>query len=238
MSTEDKGSSAVEDSPSTTAAGGDAEQEAVATTTSEPEAEEATLEIPEKGFSILPPSYEGDTPSATGVALVRNPTSSQIATDVDVQLTLMDGDGGVISSSSSTISALLPDSVAVVSMVEDDVAEVADVKVQARPGGWEEPEGPIGKLTVSGINIRQDEYGGADVSGVVASTSGQDLEDVEVGVVFRDESDTAVAGTFTYVDFVPANGDIPFTLSTMNEIPEGWTAEGHATVSFLTLLGE
>jgi len=205
-------------------------------TTSTVAEEDKKIEIVETGFANLPPSSEYDDPTATAAAIVKNPTTGWVANSVSVQITFYDAAGAVLKSSEQTISTVLPGATVGISAAEDGLTGVANVEVQARPSDWERAEGELGALSVSGVNIRPQEYGGVDVNGVVTSTVGSDLEQVEVQVIFRDEAGKAVGGTFTYLDFVPANGTSPFTVSTYNDVPPGWTAEGYAVPSFLTMM--
>ena len=229
MSADDQGSDAVR-SQST-----DAPTEPTDEVADEP-TEDPTIEIVEQGFANLPASSEFDDPDGTAAAIVRNPSTDKIAESVEIQLTLLDAAGTVLKNQDSTISALLPGASAAVSVTEPGLTGVAEVQVQARASRWEDAEGELGSMTVSGLNIRPQEYGGADINGVVSSTVGQDLEDVEVQVVFRDASGAPVAGTWTYVDFIPAAGESAFTISTFNDIPPDWTVEGFAIPSFMTLM--
>lgn len=233
MSTEDRGSEVVaSESPGSTEATGEVSVDE-ADDTDAPSTGE--LEVTETGFANLPAASEYQEPYATAVAIVQNPTDL-VARDVKTQLTLLGADGRVLKTDTGSISALLPGATVAVSMVEDGIQDAEDVQAQIRPGSWETPENELGRLDVGDLDIRTVEYGGADVNGVVSSSVGQDLEDIELSVVFRNEDGRPIAGTFHYVDFVPANGESPFTVTTIRDIPDDWSAEGYATPSWMTLI--
>ncbi len=232
MSAEDRGSDVVRSDSATSSerSAGDGKDADDA-----PEAVAGELEVTESGFVNVPSSGEFGDPYASAAAIIHNP-SDLIAGNVQTQLTLLDADGDVLKSTNDVITAVLPDATAAISMVEDNIEGVADVQVQVRANSWDTPEGELGELTVGDLGIRPVDYGGADVNGVVTSTVGQDLQDVELTIVFRDANGVPVGGTFTYIDFIPAKGESPFTVSTFHDIPDGWTAEGFAVPSWLTLL--
>jgi len=71
----------------------------------------------------------------------------------------------------------------------------------------------------------------------VKSPYQKDLENIRVAAVAYDEAGNIIGGGFTYLDFVPANGQAAVEVSiTTSGVPA--TVELYPTISGLTLLGD
>lgn len=201
----------------------------------EPEVEQLDLEIAESGFSLFEVSYDDSTRAAWGV-LISNPNDTLIATSVDVTVTFLDENDGVIGSTSDSLAALLPgQTAALADSTYEDVSGLADLRVQVRARGWEEADGEVGSFVTSGVSVRPVEYGGWTVTGSVESTFVDDFEDVYAVAVLRDADGAIVGGAWTFVDFVPGGGDTSFQIDMHDEIEAVASADVHFRLSNLSL---
>lgn len=198
------------------------------TTTTAPK--RVDLELVNKGFAQV-------SEDTTGYgALIRNPNTDQAASYVNVNTSFFDEAGTVMGSQSDVLSVILPgQTVAVASGT--DVVGIARMDVQVFADTWEKMDGPVGEFTVEGVQTVPEEYGGVRTTGLLKSTFAEDLESVELTSVYYDTAGAILGGTFTYADFVPANGSIGFELSTFNDIPNLGKTEVYPEITSLSLLG-
>jgi hypothetical protein len=203
---------------------------------SEAAAAQADIEVVDYGFSTFETSYDDSRRASWAVELSNPNSDSHIAESIDVTVTLLDASGSVLNSDSHSIAVLLPgQTAAVAGSTYEDVGDVAEMRVQARPRGWAEEEGPFGGFTTSDVNARADEYGGWTVTGQVESTFTEDFEDVYAVAVLKNAAGDIVGGDFTFLDFVPADGDTSFQVSVMDDIDDVASAEVYVTLSNLSL---
>jgi hypothetical protein len=205
-------------------------------TESEPTTDERTdIEILEYGFAQLPDEQYSLGPKSSYAVTVQNPNpTAWVAQSVSLNIAFYDDGGTLIKSESPSISLILPGQTAAVGTAVD-LGGIARMEVQAKVGRWEEIDSDPGEFTITGLNMQPQQYGGADINGVIQSSFSKDLDSIKVTVVFRDEAGQLAGGTFTYVDFVPASGQAAFTVSTFSDVPGGWTPEAYAEITSLTL---
>jgi hypothetical protein len=117
-------------------------------------------------------------------------------------------------------------------------AGVTRMEVQARVQSWEDAPEQVGTFTVSSVNVVPQEYTGPQVTGTIASTFVEDLQQVEVVAVFYSAENAIIGGAFTFVDFIPAGGTSAFEVSSLVDIPGIDHADVIPSVSNLSLLPE
>ncbi len=196
--------------------------------------ERVELEVVDNGFSTYR-AYDDSTRVSWGVVL-HNPNEAWLATSVDATVTFLDSDDSVLGSSSDTIAAILPgQDAALAESTFDDIGEVDDIRVQIRAGSWEEVEESVGTFETDDVNVRPQDYGGWTVTGSVASTFVDDFEDVYAVAILRDGEGAIVGGGWTFLDFVPGNGDTSFEIDVLDEIADVDSAEVHVNFSSLSL---
>lgn len=188
------------------------------------------------GFSTYEVSYD-ESLRASWAVVVSNPNpDTHVAESINVTVTLLDDSGSVLSSASDSIAVLLPGQTAAVSdSTFEDVGEVAEMRVQARTRTWSEEDGPFGEFTTSDVNVREDTYEGWTITGQVASTFTTDFEDVYAVAVLKNDEGDIVGGGFTFVEFVPADGDTSFQISIMDGVQNVASADVHVALSNLSL---
>lgn len=203
--------------------------------TAEEEADRQDIEITDSGFSTFT-AYD-DSTRASWAAVLTNPNDDLwLATSIDITVTLLDDAGSVLASQSDSLALLLPgQSGAVTGSTLDDVAGLADIRVQARVRNWESQPGPYGSFQTSDVSVREDDFGGWTVTGQVASTFTDDFDDVYAVAVFRNADNDIIGGAFTFIDFVPGDGDTSFQIDAFDDLVDVDSSEVYVTLSSLSL---
>ncbi len=196
--------------------------------------ERVDLEVADSGFSTYR-AYDDSERVSWGVVL-HNPNEAWLATSVDATVTYLDGDDSILGSSSDTVAAILPgQDAALAESTFEDIGAVDDIRVQIRAGDWEEVEESVGTFETDDVNVRPQEFGGWTVTGSVASTFVDDFEDVYAVAILRDGEGAIVGGGWTFLDFVPGNGDTSFEIGVLDDIADVDHAEVHVNFSSLSL---
>jgi hypothetical protein len=210
------------------------EAESVPEAEPEPESQREDIEIVEYGYSTFL-DFSDETRASWAVILTNPNERLWIAESTDVTVTLLDDGGSVLASYSNSAPAILPgQSVALADSAYDDVAGVEEMRVQARTRNWEREEGDFGTFETSGVNLRDDDWGWV-VTGSLSSTFDTDFDDVYAVTVLRDSDGALLGGGYTFIDFVPADGDTSFQIEVLDEIEGASTAEVFVQHSFLSL---
>lgn len=219
--------------PSETVVRGAGHDAAESTTTGRKAARQP-LQVTGQGFTQLPKDSIGSSYVSYAV-VVKNPNADAYASNVRVNITLLDAAGGVVASESDTISLVLPGQEAAVAG-STDAAGVAKVDVQVLGEDWEEPEGDFGAFTTEGVATRAEQYGGQKTTGTIVSTFAKNLENVEAVAVYRNAAGNPIGGDFTYVDFVPAGGRIGFEIRGGHAVPGVASTSVYVSLTSLSLL--
>ena len=169
------------------------------------------LEIVSKGFAYV--SGEADK-FGYGV-VIRNPNDDEAATSVSVNVTFFDAAGGVVSSESEELSVILPGATNAVGDGVSETPGATRMEVQVLPGDWETLS-DTGSFSVEGVRTVPQQYLGVKTTALVKSTFAKDLESMKATAIYYAADGAITAGTFTYVDFVPANGSVGIELSTFS----------------------
>lgn len=211
------------------------EPEADADRSDAEEADRQDVEIADSGYSTFT-AYD-DSTRASWAAVLTNPNDDLwLATSIDVTVTMLDDAGSVLASESDSLAVLLPgQSGAVTGSTLDDVDGLADIRVQARVRNWEREDGPFGSFETSDVSVREDQFGGWTATGQVASTFTEDFDDVYATAVFRDSDGAIIGGAFTFIDFVPGNGDTSFQIDALDDIDGVESSEVFVSLSNLSL---
>ena len=236
--TADKIKAASEDEPASSKVVGSETQagSVVTTATSTPKETEVPrldIQLAEHGFTQLPPNSIG---SSYGLyaAVVKNPNpTTWIAEDINVNITFFDAAGSVVDSENATIPVLAPGQTAAIGD-SGSMAGVAKMEVKALVDSWDKAEGTFGSFTAEGAKIVSDTFG-MKATGTLVSTYAKDLKEVRAVAVFRNAKGAIVGGGFTYVDFVPANGKIGFSINSLQKVPTATKVDIYAQPSNLTL---
>jgi hypothetical protein len=181
------------------------------------------VDVVESGFTV---TGRGEATQGTWAVVIDNPDTDRAATYVQIVATFRDADGEVVDVDSGSISGIGPSGRgAFASEWMSGIPDTArTLEVVALATGWS-ADPAAGDVTVSGVKVRPQEYGGVDVTGELVSTFERNVESLNVVVVFRSVDGTLIGGSSSYVDFVPAAGSVGFSISSSFEHPRTATAE-------------
>lgn len=195
-------------------------------------AEEGNVEIVATGFTQGSPDSIGNS-YLTYAAVIKN-TGPTVAEYVTVNLTFKDSEGTVVKAANENISVMLPGQTNAVG--DSTSAEGAtQIEVQALVSRWLEPETEFGSFAISGITTRSDEYG-METNASVASTFDKDLRDTKATAVYYDEAGSVIGGAYTFVDFVPAGGNIGIEIRAQESLKNVATTDIFLEITSLTLM--
>jgi hypothetical protein len=181
-----------------------------------PAAPSNVLTVTGQGFTQLQPDDIGDS-SASVAAVVKWNSTSEIASGVEVTLTLSNAAGTVVSSDTENVGAIFPGQSAAV-VENPQVSGAASLRVQALVENTQNlPAGKVSPtLTTSGVVNAPGEFG-STTTGTITSTSSKDLKEVSADAVYLNAAGAIIGGDFTFVDFVPANGSTSFQIQGTSE---------------------
>lgn len=189
------------------------------------------LAVLAKGFG------QGEYGSASYAFIVENPNPGLAVEDSQYQVAAYDANGTVIKTDSGFITILFPGEKLGIAgdLYLPDETQIDRLDVQVKPGRFE-PFDQRPEFTTENVAYVPDDYF-PKVTGIVKSPYQKDLENIRVAAVAYDEAGNIIGGGFTYLDFVPANGQAAVEVSiTTSGVPA--TVELYPTISGLTLLGD
>lgn len=198
------------------------------------------IKVAESGFLGFQREF-GDSPSASWAVLLHNPNSDHwIATDVRVNITFQRSTGEPVKTETDSVAAILPGQTVAIAPLggSTDVAGAEAVDVQARVSSWEEADQAIGKFTASNVATRERAYGGLQTNGTLTSSFTRDLQDILATAVYRDAAGRIIGGSSTFVDFVPAGGQVGVEITSLSKIPGVASSEIYGQITNLTIFAE
>jgi len=130
------------------------------------------------------------------------------------QVSAYDNVGRVLGTFESLIQFLFPGErigiVGYLNIPED--ARIDHIQIQVIDGDPIEPKVAKNLLSVENLNYIQDRYA-PKVTGVINNSANQTMENIDVSVIFFDETGRLSDGLETHVNFVPAAGKSAFEIS-------------------------
>ncbi len=187
------------------------------------DAEATPVTVTDQGFST-----SGDASSSSGTwgALVTNPNGDLTASYVQVIATFRDATGTVVGVESSSIGAIPAGGTGAFGSdyLYDLPPSASTMDVVAWTGSWNDAP-VVGALTVSGVTVEPQDYGGVEVIGELTSTFAGAGDGVGVVAVFRDADGVLVGAGTGYVDIVPAGGSTGFSIISVFTYPGPVSAE-------------
>ena len=186
----------------------------------------ADLELVDSGFTQA--SQDGDQWVHVGLVFENPNPDTWVAQFVTVQLTFYDADGNLAGSGEEHLSSVLPGQRAAIGNVVFDVANAAEMEVEFRARDWFEIDYQPGAFTFEQVSTTPGDFGGYETRGLILSSFEEEQENVRINIIYYDSNDNIVGGEFTFVDFVPAEGQAAFDASTFSQ----FTAEVARTEVF------
>ena len=193
------------------------------------------LKLEGSGFTQFPKDEYGGPASVSYAAVISN-QGSEIATNVQIQVGLLDKGGSVVDSEEHSLAAVLPGTSVAISGGAYDADGVTKLSVKILPGQSEKPTGAAGNFTVSKVATKTVEYGGLKTTAVVASPFTKDLKDVEAVAVYRDAKGDIIGGDVTFVNFIPAKGTATVSIDNLTWKKKPAKTDVYVAISSLSLL--
>lgn len=205
-----------------------------------PPGPETGLAVVDQGFTVVEDRFDDDERVGTFAAVIHNPHPEWLAGGVQVDVRFFDAAGAMVSAQSGFIEAILPDQrAAVAALFFDAPAGVTDMTVTSHVARWSET-GPVG----GSFEIRDPVTEAAGAGGVrtrllLRSTYADELADVEVTAVYRDELGGIIGGSDASVGTLPPGVDAPVEITLPVDIPFDAVAftELYPAASFEALTG-
>jgi len=191
-----------------------------------------------KSVSIAGFGFTQDEDTVSYGVLIKNDSATDAASDISLNISFYDSAGAVLKVENGTISLILPSQFGAVgnSAFLESGQTVARMDVQARPDEWGAwGTGPVPELTTSNLGIVPQRYGGPNVTGIASNPLTKDLKNLRCDALFVDASNKIIGGALTYVDFVGAQGQAPFEIHSLANVPAANVAVW-CQVSYLTLM--
>lgn len=168
--------------------------------------------------------------------IVNNPNTDLAVTDSRYQVAAYAADGTVLKTDSGSVTIVMPnEKLGVAGWIFLSQGQAVDhVEIQLQPGKMQ-PVTNSGAMTSDKVSFVDDPYF-PKVTGIVKNPYSKDLNQVYVSAIAYDADGKIIGGGFTFVDFVPANGQAAAEVAIA---ASGTPArvELYPTLSNLTLLG-
>jgi|GEM_PF-3371257 len=154
--------------------------------------------------------------------LIKNPNTDWVVDHAQVEITLRDADGGVISTSSGYTGRILPESIgAGYSFLDTKGEVVASVDFELKKIGEYDVSkaDTLGTLTadsLQAVGVKESESGFGRISftGEIENSSSEDIENATIAIVLRNAEGNITSVESTYVNDISAGGKRPFEVST------------------------
>jgi len=206
------------------------------TTDDGPSSGSSTVEVVESGFSNFMGGFDQDEKSASYGFIVEN-TGDETATDVTINVSAFDANGGALASASHTVYVLRPGQKMGLGdefYGENFPSDVARIDVQvSEPSEFATEVPDEGELSAEGITTSADDYG-VSTNFTVVSTFAQQIDSPYAYAVYRDGSGTIIGGSYDILDFVPANGSIAGQVNSYELIPNIATTEIYVDTGWIS----
>jgi hypothetical protein len=157
--------------------------------------------------------------NASTVALIINPNPSRV-TATRMNMDLFDDNGGLVTTSSATVTVLPWQTTAVTASVDGaEGAKVLAVTLSKSSSEWEGFEGPTGELTFSEVRTRQKD-GFSTTTGRIQSSLESRWDLVSVTAVYRNRSGRIIGYATGNVDSIPPKGRASFRIEGFEKLPK------------------
>jgi hypothetical protein len=189
-----------------------------------------------KPLALVTKGYGQDKNEIGFGFIVENPNTALAVERSQYQIAAYDKAGTVLKTDSGYISLLLPGQklgmAGTVSVPEGTVVDRFDVQV--KPGEFEESDA-LPSFTTENVAYQAGEFS-SKVLGVIKSPYKQDVDEVHVAAIVYDDKGAIIGGGFTFVSFVPANGQAAVEVS-VTTAGKPAKVELHPTISGLSSFG-
>lgn len=159
-----------------------------------------------QAISIVAKGYGQNGRSVGFSFIVENSNQGMSVTNSNYQVAAYDSAGSVLKADSGYIEVILPGQRLGVSgsIFLPEGATISRLDTQVKPGTFKAAEAQA-TFTAENIMYRPDRFA-PKVTGVIKSPFPKDAKAIYVGAIPYDAQGNIIGGGFTFLDFVPANG--------------------------------
>lgn len=169
------------------------------------------IEILDSGFSVVDEYI-------SFAIVARNPNpATHVASYVPLQVTFYDGER-ILMTAEEYMSAMLPGLTSATTGFDEIDGRPTRMEVRLGSTDWEEIDFTAGRLVVSDVRTKPDEFGGWTTTGTIESQFESQQESVRIEVVHRNSAGDIIGGDFTFLDFIDPNTTIGFEVDTILDL--------------------
>jgi hypothetical protein len=174
------------------------------------------IEVVETGFTNFVAQYDEVNHVSYGYVLEN--TGDEPVSNIEVTVTLKDGDGTVVSSDTDTIYLIQPGAkVGLGDEPYEEIAEVAEMEVQASVPSYTEPAEELGEITAGDISTTEDSSWKTTFT--ATSTYEVQLDGPYAYVIYRNTAGDIVGGSYGFMNVVEAGGSTSGEVTSYEPIP-------------------
>lgn len=174
------------------------------------------IEVVETGFTNFDAQYDDVNHVSYGYVLEN--TGDDPVSNIEVTVTLKDAEGTVVSSDTDTIYLIQPGAkVGLGDEPYEEVAEVAEIEVQASVPSYAEPAEELGDITVGDVSTTEDSSWKTTFT--ASSTYEVQLDGPYAYVIYRNSDGDIVGGSYGFMNVVEAGGSTSGEVTSYEPIP-------------------
>lgn len=176
------------------------------------------IEVADSGFSNFQAQYEDVNHVSYGYILEN--TGDEGVANIEVTVTLKDSAGTVVSSDTDNVYYIPPGGkVGLGDEPYEEVAEVAEIEVQASIPSYAGEADETGEVTVDGVSTTEDSSQWKTTF-TATSTYGVQLDSPYAYVIYRDSGGDIVGGSYGFMNVMEAGGSTSGEVTSYEPIPE------------------
>jgi hypothetical protein len=176
----------------------------------------ADIEVVETGFTNFEAQYDDENHVSYGYILEN--TGDEPVSNIEVTVTLKDGDGTVVSSDTDTIYLIQPGGkVGLGDEPYEEIAEVAEMEVQASIPSYASPAEELGEITAGDVSTTEDSSWKTTFT--ASSTYEVQLDGPYAYVIYRNADGDIVGGSYGFMNVVEAGGSTSGEVTSYEPIP-------------------
>lgn len=185
------------------------------------------LAVVETGFGRQ--TYDTSTWWYTVVA--KNPNTDWFFQSARITVEAVDASGTILDSANDYVN-ILPGDFAVTGVFLDVAAGEIDhlnVRGPVATEATKAPKDGIGSLSTSDVSASSDRFS-TSVTGIVTGTFAKEQERVQVTVIAKDAAGKVIGGDRTYVERLPVDGRVQFSVEFLDPLPPDTTYAAYASL--------
>jgi hypothetical protein len=175
------------------------------------------IEVVEKGFTNFDPEYEDGNHVSYGYVLEN--TGDDPVANLEITVTLLDSEGTVVSSDTDNVYLIQPgQKMGLGDEPYENIAEVAEIDVQASVPSYASDAEELGEITTEGI-ATSDESSQWKTTFTAKSTYEVQIDSPYAYVIYRNTGGDIVGGSYGFMNVLRAGGSTSGEVTSYEPIP-------------------